>query len=106
MKNIRFVQRDFSLMKDAQKLGRELAPADVVILTHGVIAPSTRETTAEGIEKDMAVSTLSRLVVLRELIPRLSTARVIVYGMPGASRCACRVPLLIPHVFCRQRDEV
>jgi len=33
---------------------------------------------------DMAVSMLSRLVILRELVPRLSSgARVFVYGMPG-----------------------
>lgn len=37
-----------------------------------------------GIEMDMAVSTLSRLVILQELLPRLPAgARVFVYGMPG-----------------------
>ena len=80
---IKFIQKDFSLMKDAQALGKQLEPADLVVLTHGILAAGTRVATAEGIEQDMAVSTLSRLVILRELIPRLSTSRIVVYGMPG-----------------------
>jgi hypothetical protein len=82
--NISFVQRDFSSMRDAQALGRELPPADVTVLTHGIVAAAKREETAEGLECDMAVSCLSRLVILRELLPRLpARARVFVVGMPG-----------------------
>jgi hypothetical protein len=82
--NISFVQRDFSAMRDAKALGRELPPADVTVLTHGIVPGSKREETADGLEQDMAVSCLSRLVILRELLPRLpADARVFVYGMPG-----------------------
>ncbi len=84
MANISFVQRDFTLMHDALALGRELPPADVIVLTHGIVAAAKREETADGLERDMAVSCLSRLVILRELLPRLpANARVFVYGMPG-----------------------
>ena len=82
--NVSFVPRDFTLMKDAAELGRALPPADVTVLTHGILPAATREETAEGLERDMAVSCLSRLVILRELLPRLPAgARVFVYGMPG-----------------------
>ena len=84
MADVSFVKADFTLMRDAARLGRELLPADVVALTHGILPASTREETAEGIEKDMAVSCLSRLALLRELAPRLpGGARVFVWGMPG-----------------------
>lgn len=114
MANITFIKKDLTLMAEAQSLGasrgwrismpplwlvapnslslrfrlfaagKELAPADVVIFTTGIVAAKERQESAEGIEMDMAVSTLSRLVILRELVPRLSSgARVFVYGMPG-----------------------
>ena len=84
MENVSFVKADFTLMRDAARLGRELPAADVVALTHGIVPASKREETAEGLEKDMAVSCLSRLALLRELAPRLSRgARVFVWGMPG-----------------------
>lgn len=84
VKGVTFVPCDFSVMADAAELGRKLQPADVTLLTHGIVPGNTREVTADGIERDMAVSTLSRLVVLRELLPRLQPgARVFVWGMPG-----------------------
>lgn len=71
-------------MAAASELGRSLAPADVVVLSHGILAPKAREVNAEGIEIDMAVSCLSRLALLRGLLPRLAAgARIYVYGMPG-----------------------
>lgn len=82
--NLTFIQKDLSLMTHAAELGRSLPPADVVVLTQGILPPKTREATPEGLEKDMAVSTLSRLVTLRELLPRLQpSSRVFVWGMPG-----------------------
>lgn len=85
--NITFARADLSSMKEAARLGRELpvGDADVVALTHGIIAAPKRETTAEGVERDMAVSYLSRLAILREIAPRLREgARVFVMGFPGA----------------------
>lgn len=84
MEGVTHVPADLTLMVNAKRLGRELPAADVVALTTGIVAAPKREETAEGLEQDMAVSTLSRLVLLRELMPRLSGgARVFVWGMPG-----------------------
>lgn len=93
---ISFLKADLSLMKEARRIGREL-PAetlDMVVMTTGVMAGPKREVTAEGIEKDMAVSYLSRLVLLRELAPRLGTERVnasfnprlFIMGFPGSGQ--------------------
>jgi len=88
-----FVAADLSSMSEAVRLGREL-PAesfDVVVFTTGIIAAKTREETAEHVERDVAISYLSRLAVLQGLSPRLGSARadgaprprVFVMGSPG-----------------------
>ena len=93
---IAFISADLSLMREAQRIGT-LLPADtlnIVVLTTGIFAAPKREETAEGIERDMAVSYLSRLVILREIAPRLATARrtapmkprVFVMGYPGTGQ--------------------
>lgn len=89
-----FVKADLSSMKEAQRVGETLAVEDVdaVLFTTGIIAAKTREVTAEGVERDMAISYLSRLAVLRGVAPRLGVARpsgspaprVFVMGFPGA----------------------
>jgi hypothetical protein len=61
--------------------------------SHALAAPKRQET-AEGIERDMAVSYLSRLVILREIAPRLGKnrpaakmkPRVFIMGFPGAGQ--------------------
>jgi NAD(P)-dependent dehydrogenase (short-subunit alcohol dehydrogenase family) len=94
--NVSFVRADLSSMKEARRVAREL-PAerfDLVLFTTGILAAPTRETTREGIERDMAVSYLSRLAMLRELAPRLGSARtegatkprVFVMGFPGTGQ--------------------
>ncbi|MDX2013298.1 MAG: SDR family NAD(P)-dependent oxidoreductase [Myxococcaceae bacterium] len=93
VERLRFVKADLSSMKDARRLGETLPveSADAVVLTTGIIAAKQRETTAEGVERDLAVSYLSRLAVLRGLTPRLGTGRpatsppprVFVMGFPG-----------------------
>lgn len=94
VKGLTFVKADLSSMKEADRLGRELVveSTDVLLLTAGIFAAKQREVTAEGLERDMAISYLSRLVVLRGITPRLGTARpvgstpprVFVMGFPGA----------------------
>jgi NAD(P)-dependent dehydrogenase (short-subunit alcohol dehydrogenase family) len=94
LKGLTFVKADLSSMKEAQRLGRELAvkSADVLLLTTGIIAAKKREVTAEGLERDLAISYLSRLVLLQGVITRLGTERpkdssaprVFVMGFPGA----------------------
>jgi len=88
-----FVAADLSSMREATRIGREL-PAesfDVALFTTGIIAARTREETREHVERDMAISYLSRLAILRGLSPRLGSARahgtprprVFVMGSPG-----------------------
>lgn len=91
---LEFVKADLSSMKEARRLGETLAveQLDAVLFTTGIIAAKTREVTPEGLERDLAISYLSRLAVLRGLAPRLGTARpsgspaprVFVMGFPGA----------------------
>ena len=88
-----FVAADLSSMTEAVRVGREL-PAesfDVVLFTTGIIAAKTREETPEHVERDVAISYLSRLAILQGLSPRLGSARepfaarprVFVMGSPG-----------------------
>ncbi|CAR25432.1 Oxidoreductase [Lachancea thermotolerans] len=92
--DIQFIEADLELMSEASRVGRELAgqPFDLVLLTAGIVAGMSREETVEGIERDMAVSFLSRLVILRAILPALESVdthivaqpRVFVMGYPGA----------------------
>jgi len=88
-----FVAADLSSMSEAVRLGLELPvePFDVVLFTAGIIAAKTREETHEHVERDVAISYLSRLAVLQGLSSRLGSARedgaprprVFVMGSPG-----------------------
>lgn len=92
--NIEFVQADLSLLREARRIA-DLLPAqatDLLVFTTGIFAAPQRQVTAEGLERDMAVSFLNRLVMLRVLSPRLGTGRankqskprIFVMGFPGA----------------------
>ncbi|MFI2364058.1 hypothetical protein [Promicromonospora sp. NPDC019610] len=74
---LHFVQADLSSMKEAVRLGEELPVEnqDVVLFTNGITAAKVREETPEGIERDMAISYLSRYAMLRGLDERIGTAR-------------------------------
>ncbi|MDI3285622.1 SDR family NAD(P)-dependent oxidoreductase [Polyangium sp. 15x6] len=93
---IAFIQADLSLMREAERVAKAL-PAeqlDLVVFTTGIFAAPKRQETAEGIERDMAVSYLSRLVILREIAPRLGKdrpaapmkPRVFIMGFPGTGQ--------------------
>jgi len=93
---IKFIKADLSLMHEAQRVASML-PAeslDLLILTTGIIAAPKREETSEGLERDMAVSYLSRLVLVRALAPRLGKSRtnatakprVFIVGFPGTGQ--------------------
>jgi NAD(P)-dependent dehydrogenase (short-subunit alcohol dehydrogenase family) len=93
---IEFIKADLNLMREAQRIGEAL-PAetlDLVIFTTGIFAAPRRQETAEGIERDMAVSYLSRLVILRAIGPRLGKGRpaaqmkprVFIMGYPGTGQ--------------------
>jgi NAD(P)-dependent dehydrogenase (short-subunit alcohol dehydrogenase family) len=93
---IEFIKADLSLMREARRVGKEL-PAeslDLVLFSAGIMAAPRRQETVEGLERDLAVSYLSRLVLVQELAPRLGTRRpggvakprVFVMGFPGAGQ--------------------
>ncbi len=93
---IEFIKADLSLMREAKRVAEAL-PAetlDILVFTTGIFAASKRQVTAEGLERDMAVSYLSRLVMLGELAPRLgkkraaaaTKPRVFVMGYPGTGQ--------------------
>lgn len=96
MSGIGFIRADLSLMREAQRVGASL-PAenlDLVLLTTGIFAAPERQETAEGIERDMAVSYLSRLVIVREIGRHLGRnrpaagrkPRVFIMGFPGTGQ--------------------
>lgn len=88
-----FVPADLSSLREAVALGEKLPveDSDLLLFTTGTFAGKVREETPEGAERDMAVSFLSRLAILRGLTDRLGTARaeqpfrprVFVMGSPG-----------------------
>lgn len=93
VRGVDFLPADLSLMSEAQRAADQL-PAetfDLVVFTTGILAARTRQETAEGLEKDMAVSYLSRLVILHRIAARLGQQRptatmkprVFVMGAPG-----------------------
>ena len=83
-----FVRADLESMAAARRVARAL-PAegmDLLAFTNGIVPGNARKATSEGVEQDMAVSALSRHVMLKELVPRLPpSARVLVWGFPGTT---------------------
>ncbi|WP_368301447.1 hypothetical protein [Kluyvera sichuanensis] len=96
VRGIDFIKADLSLMSEAQRVGK-LLPAetfDLVIFTTGIFAAPQREETAEGIERDLAISYLNRRVILQQIIQRLGSERtspvlkprVFFMGYPGSGQ--------------------
>lgn len=93
-----FVQADLSSLKKAREVaqGLDAEALDMLVMTTGIFAGDPRQESSEGIELDMAVSCLSRLVILREIGGRLGSARpkgspkprVFVMGFPGGEKTA------------------
>jgi NAD(P)-dependent dehydrogenase (short-subunit alcohol dehydrogenase family) len=90
---IDFIQADLSLMRESGRVAEALQAEelDLVIFTTGIFAAPQRQETAEGIERDLAVSYLNRLVILRAIAPRLGLKsarrpRVFVMGYPGSGQ--------------------
>lgn len=93
---IEFIQADLSLMREAQRVAATL-PAetlDMMVFTTGIFAAPQRQETAEGIERDLAVSYLNRLVILNAIALRLGAQRtqpsmkprVFITGYPGTGQ--------------------
>lgn len=96
VKNIRFVKADLSSIKLSRSVARELdvSSTDIVLFTTGIFAASQREETPEGLERDMAVSYLNRIAIIREIVPKMKVVenllgfvpRVFVMAYPGAGQ--------------------
>jgi NAD(P)-dependent dehydrogenase (short-subunit alcohol dehydrogenase family) len=90
--NISFIGADLSTVAEMKRAAKQLpAPdLDMLIFTSGILPGYARALSADGIEMDMAVSYLSRFVMLRELAPSLGANRpgrpaVFIMGFPGLS---------------------
>ena len=96
IEGIQFIKADLSLMHEAKKVALKLGEesANLIIFTTGIFAAPKREVTSEGIERDLAVSYLSRLIIIEEIVAQLgknlpSTAlkpRVFIMGYPGGGQ--------------------
>jgi NAD(P)-dependent dehydrogenase (short-subunit alcohol dehydrogenase family) len=101
--SITFIQADLSCLKTAQRLAREQLPAeslDMIIMTQGIFVGKDRLTNNAGIELDMAISYLSRMVICNEIVARIGTdltttntdqkikPRIFIMGFPGSERHA------------------
>lgn len=62
---MRFVKADLSLMSEAKNVAEKIdaESANLIIFTNGIFAAPKREETSEGIERDLAISYLNRLVI-------------------------------------------
>lgn len=88
--NLDFIAADLESVAESKRVAAAL-PAedlDVLIFTTGIITAPTREVSAEGIERDMAISYVSRYVILNAVADRLGKnrpgrPRVFVMGFPG-----------------------
>ncbi|QIJ76014.1 SDR family NAD(P)-dependent oxidoreductase [Methylobacterium sp. NI91] len=98
VRGIEFLEADLSLLGEAGRIGDAL-PAetlDLVVFTTGIMAGPKREVTSEGIERDLAVSYLSRFVIVDRIGERLGRnrarpgmrVRMFVVGFPGSNQVA------------------
>ena len=95
---VHFVQADLSSLRRARAVVAELpVPSfDVVVMTQGIFAGRDRKVNEDGIELDMAISHLSRSVMVREMAPAIGSGRpdgalaprIFVMGFPGGTRAA------------------
>lgn len=85
-----FIKADLSIVESMKSAAAEL-PAedlDMLIFTNGILPQKKRVVTSDGLEADLAVSYISRFVILHELSERLGKnrskrPRVFVMGGPG-----------------------
>ncbi|SCB18995.1 SDR family NAD(P)-dependent oxidoreductase [Rhizobium multihospitium] len=95
-RGIEFVKADLSLLSEARRVATDLPAGnlDLVVMTTGVMAGPRREQTAEGLERDLAISYLSRFVIVNEIASRLGKdrpnagmkPRIFVTGFPGTGQ--------------------
>ncbi|WP_288440921.1 SDR family NAD(P)-dependent oxidoreductase [uncultured Pseudomonas sp.] len=91
-----FIKADLSSMQDAARVADQLGAddLDMLIFTTGIFAAPERQVTAEGLERDMAVSFLSRMTILKRMAADIGASRadrtfkprVFVMGYPGTGQ--------------------
>lgn len=96
VKNITFIKADLTSIETATRVAEQIPTEtlDILLFTTGILASKVREETAEGLERDMAVSYLNRLAMLKVMIPKLKekknalglSPRVFVMGYPGSGQ--------------------
>jgi NAD(P)-dependent dehydrogenase (short-subunit alcohol dehydrogenase family) len=96
LERLSFVKADLGLMSEARRVADALPAGqlDLLVFTAGIFSSPRRETTSEGIERDLATSYLNRMVMLRTLAPRLGIdravgarpVRVFVMAFPGTEQ--------------------
>lgn len=83
---VSFLKGDVSTIAECRKIVAQLPieTTDVLAFTTGIVPGNKREVSADQVEMDMAVSALSRHVMIASAAPRLPrTSRVLVWGFPG-----------------------
>ena len=92
---IKFIKADLSLVSECKRISHcDEIPYEKLthlIFTTGIFASRQRQATSEGLEKDMAVSYLSRYIIFHDVAKRLGIARakkdnlpkVFIAGFPG-----------------------
>ena len=85
-----FIQADLSTLQNAKTAAEKINPVDLdyLILTTGIFSSVTRKANSEGVELDLAVSYLSRYVIMDHLAQQITKSssgksRVFIMGFPG-----------------------
>lgn len=96
IKNITFIKADLSSIEVSKTVAEQIAAIcpNIVVFTTGIFASIERQVTAEGLERDMAVSYLNRLTMIRILASKLEMSRdnkglaprVFLMGYPGSGQ--------------------
>lgn len=88
--NLEFIQADLQTVDGATRAAEALPAEDLdaVILTSGIITTKQRKVSPDGIELDLAISYVSRFVIIRGIADHLAASRdnrgrIFVMGAPG-----------------------
>lgn len=89
---LKFIRADLSTLQSAKEVAEKIdaKDLDLLIFTTGIFSSVKRKVNSEGVELDMAVSYLSRFVIMKSLEKKLSTGsqskpKVFIMGFPGMS---------------------
>jgi NAD(P)-dependent dehydrogenase (short-subunit alcohol dehydrogenase family) len=84
VERLRFIAADLSHMTQAQRVGQELPVEimDTLIFTTGSGPGEQRAESSEGVELDLAISSLSRFVITRNAAKRVLTKAIRRHGVP------------------------